>query len=133
MSKMIRRVAAGVGGGALLIVGVLLASPPAQAQWVQSSKAPPVKVISCLVYSTVDAQIKYDCTAVASGSCNGKSVCKLPIGYNLTAGKDIDAKGGFLGKMVKVTYACGGVSGQVGPYQQDNHATLDLTCGGAGG
>src|SRR3981081_3284978 len=74
-----------------------------------------MQITSCLVSSVKSPGKTYDCTTEANKSvaaCNGKELCEIPIGYNLTAGKDIDPGSGFLGKRVKIVYQCGKVSQQ---------------------
>jgi len=93
-----------------------------------------MQITSCLVSSVKSPGKTYDCTTEANKSvaaCNGTELCEIPIGYNLTAGKDIDPGSGFLGKRVKIVYQCGAVSQQWGPYNQDDHASLVMDCSGA--
>jgi len=104
----------------------------AQAQEVSGEKVN-IQITSCVVYSVKHPGTTYDCIAEAKkalGSCNEPQSCEIPIGYNLTSGKDLDPGSGFLGKQVKVTYKCGSDSMQGGPYQQDDHASLVLDCSG---
>lgn len=93
-----------------------------------------LKITSCLVYSVKSSGKTYDCTTEANQAaevCDRMQACEIPIGYNLTSGKDIDPGSGFLGKQVKITYMCGEIRQQSGPYNQDDHASLVLDCSGA--
>lgn len=114
---------------AIAFATVLLVTSRIEAQ--EHSSAPSeIRITSCVVYSTKSPDTKYDCKMQAAKACNGKTdVCEIQIGYNLTAGKDIEPGSGFLGKLVKLNYVCGEVSSQRGPYQQSDHATLILDCG----
>lgn len=89
-----------------------------------------MKVTSCTVRSTKDAGKTYECSKEAARLCNGKDVCEIQIGYNLTEGKDIDPSAGVVGKLVTIVYACGPISRQRGPYPQSDHAHLILECMG---
>lgn len=92
-----------------------------------------MQITSCLVYSVKSSSKTYDCTTEAkkaAEACNRKQACDIPIGYNLTSGKDIDSGSGFLGKQVKIAYTCGDIPLQGGPYNQDDHASLVLDCSG---
>jgi hypothetical protein len=92
-----------------------------------------IEITSCVVYSVRHSAIKYDCIAEARsalGTCDEPQSCEIPIGLNLTGGKDLDPDSGFLGKQVKLVYRCAGYAMQSGPYQQDDHASLVLDCSG---
>jgi len=115
-----------------LSVCLLLTPLSAQAQEVSGEKVS-IEITSCVVYSVKHPANTYDCIAEAKkalGTCNEAQSCEIPIGYNLTSGKDLDPGSGFLGKQVKITYKCGTDSMQGGPYQQDDHASLVLDCSG---
>ncbi len=105
-------------------------TPIAPAQGLPSTP-PAINIQSCSVRTTGDTDKTYDCSAEVAKACNGQPTCELQIGYNLTAGKDIDPSSGFEGKLVTVVYDCGvasPVSRQRGPYNQNDHATLLLDC-----
>lgn len=92
-----------------------------------------IRLISCVVTSARDAGPRYDCMSEARSelaACNNATFCEIPIGVNLTNGKDIDPGTGFLGKRVTIAYSCGTYSMQGGPYEQDDHATVVLDCNG---
>lgn len=120
---------------ALTTVAALLLVSPVQAQNtpISSSGSSPhsgMKITSCVLSSTIDVDKTYDCSSVVAKLCDGKRECEIPIGYNLSAGKDIEPSGGFLGKKVAITFTCGSRSVQRGPYHQNDHATLLLDCSG---
>ena len=113
---------------------VLLAVFQVQAQAISDgSGQADVQITSCVVSSTKSPGKTYDCTTEArkaAQACKPTEECEIPIGYNLTSGKDIDPGSGFLGKRVTIIYTCGGGPQQGGPYQQDDHATLVMDCTG---
>ena len=118
-----------------LLVGLPLYGNSAGAQdaFVQGSKATSnIKITSCMVSSVRDKSIQHDCTGIAASQCNGKDNCELPIGFNLTDGKDIDPVGvpmvRRLGKLVDIEYLCGDHKEKRGPNPQNNNATLSLAC-----
>lgn len=106
----------------------------AQDAFVRKSDKPDVliKVATCSVSSVRDKSIRFDCTPKAAEACDGKAKCELPIGVNLTDGRDIDPVGPLsvrrLGKVVAVTYKCGSTTARRGPYHQSDNATLLLDC-----
>src|SRR6266478_5405750 len=104
----------------------------AQNESAESGKVSP-QITSCLVYSVKSSSKIHDCTMEAkkaADACNRAQTCEVPIGYNLTSGNDIDSGSGFLGKQVKITYTCGEIRLQSGPYNQDDHASVVLDCSG---
>jgi hypothetical protein len=114
-----------------LLVDVSLVK--AQDAFVQSqSTSQTIKVTSCVVSSVRDKSIQQDCTSKASKACDGTPSCELPIGLNLTDGKDIDPVGvpmaRRLGKVVVVQCQCGKTIEKRGPNPQNNNATLVLAC-----
>jgi hypothetical protein len=116
---------------AVLLTGVC--SVRAQDAFVQGQgTSENIKVTACMVSSVRDKSIHQDCTNEASKSCNGKPRCELPIGLNLTEGKDIDPVGvpsvRRLGKMVTVQFQCGKAIEKRGPNPQNDNATLILAC-----
>jgi hypothetical protein len=118
-----------------LFLGLLagIASVSAQDAFVLGPKnAPPIKISSCVVYSLRDKSIRQDCTTKAASVCDGSHWCELPIGFNLTDGKDIDPVGvpmvRRLGKVVNVEFRCGASLEKRGPNPQNNNATLILSC-----
>ena len=123
-----------IGGKMLmaLFMSLLLFQAGARAQEVAGGKVD-IKITSCVVYAVKQAGVSQDCTAQARqalGTCSEAQACEIPIGLNLTSGKDLDPGSGFLGKQVKITYTCGTEKMQGGPYQQDDHASLVLDCSG---
>ena len=117
--------------GTALLVGV--ASVRAQDAFVQGQKSSDsIKITSCVVSSVRDKSIHQDCTSTASKLCNGSQYCELPIGFNLTEGRDIDPVGvpmvRRLGKVVDVEFQCGKATERRGPNPQNNNATLILSC-----
>lgn len=122
-------------GSPLVGSGGVRAQEPEQQPEPQQQRTPaPVargmKITACTVISTKDASKTLDCSAEAARLCNGKEQCEIQIGYNLSAGQDIDPSAGVIGKMVTILYACGAVSRQRGPYPQSDHASLILECMG---
>lgn len=113
----------------LLAVSLPLTLARAQEQS-GAAAASGMKVTSCRVSSTKDAGKTYECSTQAARLCNGKDLCEIQIGYNLTEGKDIDPSAGVTGKLVTIIYACGSISRQRGPYHQSDHAHLILECNG---
>jgi len=113
---------------AMLLAGSQMPGAPARAD--NSAAAPGgIKIASCTVSSTRDPGNAYDCSAEAAKDCNGRGECEIPIGYNLTAGKDIEPGSGLTGKRVTIKYDCGDAKWrQRGPYYQNDHATLILEC-----
>jgi len=104
----------------------------ARAQEVSSEKVK-IEIASCVVYSLKSAGKKYDCIAEARkalGNCSEVQSCEIPIGFNLTSGRDLEPGGGFLSRMVTIKYICGSSPMQSGPYQQDDHASVVLDCSG---
>ena len=92
-----------------------------------------IQITSCVVVSVKSSSNKYDCIEEAKkalGTCSEPMSCEIPIGLNLTSGRDIEPSGGFLSKMVTIMYMCGSAPMQGGPYQQDDHASLVLDCSG---
>ena len=115
-----------------VVATALLAQSQAQAQAISDDRAD-LQIQSCVVSSTKSPDKTYDCTPEArkaAEACKQTEECEIPIGYNLTSGKDIDPGSGFLGKRVTIVYTCGGGPTQGGPYQQDDHATLVMDCSG---
>ena len=119
----------------LVIIGLLVgvASVRAQDAFVQGLKSSgSIKVTSCVVSSVRDKSIHQDCTSKASSVCDGSQYCELPIGFNLTDGRDIDPVGvpmvRRLGKVVDVKFQCGKTTETRGPNPQNNNATLILSC-----
>lgn len=119
----------------LVIIGPLVgvASVRAQDAFVQGLKTSgSIKVTSCVVSSVRDKSIHHDCTSKAATLCNGSQYCELPIGLNLTDGRDIDPVGvpmvRRLGKNVDVEFQCGKTTEKRGPNPQNNNATLILSC-----
>lgn len=119
----------------LAVIGLLVgvASVRAQDAFVQGLKTnDSIKVTSCVVFSVRDNSIRQDCTSKASTLCDGSQYCELPIGLNLTDGRDIDPVGvpmvRRLGKNVDVEFQCGKTTEKRGPNPQNNNATLILSC-----
>jgi hypothetical protein len=115
-----------------VLASVLLAQAQAWAQAISEDTAE-LQIKSCVVSSTRSPDKTYDCTTEAikaAEACKQMEECEIPIGYNLTSGKDIDPGSGFLGKRVTIVYTCGGGPQQGGPYHQDDHASLVMDCSG---
>ena len=116
---------------AALVVGV--ATVQAQDAFVQGPETTEtVKITSCVVASVRDKTIHHDCTSEAAKVCDRTSRCELPIGLNLTEGRDIDPVGApmvrRLSKVVIVEFKCGKSAEKRGPNPQDDNATLILAC-----
>lgn len=86
-----------------------------------------IHIARCSVYSEQDKSIKADCTRHARDLCTDLYYCELPIGRNLTDGKDID-NNEETWEMVKVDYLCAGKAQVNGPHYQNDHATMSLSC-----
>ena len=86
-----------------------------------------LEITSCKVFSERDEKLVQDCAAVARKSCPGPGTCELPIGMNLTGGKDIDANPETW-ELVKVEFSCKGIAHLNGPHYQNDHATMTLAC-----
>ncbi len=92
----------------------------------KAQAAPSISIKSCEVVARRDATKKKDCAEVAARLCGPAGFCELPIGMMLTDGNDLDP--GNI-KLVRVSYMCGERPGRtVGPYDQNDHATITLTC-----
>ena len=121
-------------GGWAVIAALLVnvGSIHAQDAFVQEKSSGIIKVTACTVASVRDKSIHQDCTGTASKVCDGNQRCELPIGLNLTDGKDIDPVGlpmtRRLGKVVIVEFQCGKTTQKRGPNPQNNNATLILAC-----
>lgn len=114
-------------------LAVAVASVHAQDAFVQGPASnDTLKISSCIVASVRDKTIHQDCTSEAAKVCDGTARCELPIGLNLTDGKDIDPVGApmvrRLGKVVIVEFKCGKSAERRGPNPQDDNATLVLAC-----
>jgi hypothetical protein len=114
-----------------LVIGLLLALfATAQAQQPAVPPTLKVEVLECLVYSSVDASKRHDCTAKAREVCNGVgATCELPIGLALSDGKDLDGNAKTWEK-VRVTFQCGPLKRVSGPHDQNEHAVAVLACRG---
>ena len=86
-----------------------------------------IQITQCTVYSERDKSIRYDCTEPAAKACSGLNFCELPIGMNLTDGKDLD-NNKKTWELVKVDYSCSGKPSYNGPHYQNDHATMSLSC-----
>ena len=118
---------------AVMTAAAVWNNTPARALDIQpSSGQVNAQITSCLVFSVKSANKTYDCTTEARKAvhaCDPTQACEIPIGYNLTQGKDIDPGTGFLGKQVRINFTCADTPLQAGPYQQDDHASVILDCG----
>jgi len=115
-----------------LFLPLLLVQLSVEAQEVSGKKVN-IQITSCVVNSVKHPGNTYDCMAEAKkalGACSEAQACEIPIGLNLTSGKDLDPGSGFLGKRVTILYVCGTEHMQGGPYEQDDHASLVLDCSG---
>lgn len=86
-----------------------------------------LEITSCTVFSEQDKSISLDCASEARKSCAGPGTCELPIGLNLTAGKDLDGNPETW-ELVSVEFSCNGVARINGPHYQNDHATMTLAC-----
>lgn len=119
-------------GACLALVGLLNASycEQAKSEGYEQDVAPPVEgmtITECVVYSKTDKTLTYNCTPAASKVCNGLGKCELPIGLALSGGKDLDNNPDNW-KKVRVRYKCGGKEFTRGPHDQNDHASMILTC-----
>ena len=115
-----------------LFLPLLMVQLSVKAQEISGGKVS-IRITSCVVSSVKHPDKTYDCLAEARkalGTCSEPQACEIPIGLNLTSGKDLDPGSGFLGKRVTILYVCGTEHMQGGPYQQDDHASLVLDCSG---
>lgn len=117
-----------LGITSVLMFGFQTEHPAMALQW--GGMKAEIAVKSCVVESKNSAGKSYDCVREAQTACDGKDLCEIAIGDNLTGGKDIDPSAGFLDKTVTLTYICGGSTRQRGPFEQNNHATAVLDCFG---
>jgi hypothetical protein len=101
-------------------------SAPAQAR--PASAPPVVQIVECMVYPEGAPQQKVDCTQRANAVCAGHSVCELPIGLDLTGGRQLGEARTW--KKVRVRYRCGELDKVNGPHNQSDHATMLLGCVG---
>ena len=86
-----------------------------------------IQITQCKVYSDRDSSLQHDCLEHAAKACNGKDSCELPIGMNLSDGKDLD-NNDKTWERVKVEYSCAGKPHINGPHYQNDHATMSLSC-----
>lgn len=86
-----------------------------------------IHITLCSVYSEQAYALQSDCTDQAAHLCSGLDFCELPIGLNLTDGKDIDNNEASW-ELVRVEYACAGKPRFNGPHYQNDHATMSLFC-----
>lgn len=95
-----------------------------------AEEAPPVaiEITGCAVWSELRGGIRHDCMDEARTICEGKGFCELPIGLNLTAGRDLDNDPDTW-ELVRVDYRCGAKALINGPHHQNDHATMTLACG----
>ena len=116
-----------------LFLSLLLVQLSVKAQQEVSGQKVNIQITSCVVNTVKHAGGAYDCMAEAKkalGTCSEAQACEIPIGLNLTSGRDLDPGSGFLGKRVTILYVCGSEHMQAGPYEQDDHASLVLDCSG---
>jgi hypothetical protein len=86
-----------------------------------------LEITSCTVFSELDKNITHDCVNEARKSCAGPGTCELPIGLNLTQGKDLDGNPDTW-ELVRVEFKCKGIAHINGPHYQNDHATMTLAC-----
>ncbi len=89
-----------------------------------------IEIVSCIVYSETNKKDSFDCSAKARAQCKAAASCELPIGMALTDGRNIGDPQSW--KKVRVQYRCGSFEHVNGPYNQDDHATMHLSCRGGG-
>ena len=105
---------------ALLVVMV----PPSFAE----GAFPIVEITRCAVWSEQQEGMRHDCSEEARKICSGRAFCELPIGLNLTGGRDLDSDPDTW-ELVRVDYSCAGKAHINGPHHQNDHATMTLSCG----
>ena len=86
-----------------------------------------LQITGCTVFSERDKSISLDCASEARKSCAGPGTCELPIGLNLTGGKDPDGNPDTW-ELVRVEFSCHGIARINGPHYQNDHATMTLAC-----
>jgi hypothetical protein len=86
-----------------------------------------VRIEKCAVYSELDKSKVFDCAENARAACPEAAICELPIGMNLTNGRDLDDNEQTW-ELVKVEFSCGTRIKFNGPHYQNNHATMTLAC-----
>ena len=89
--------------------------------------APGLEITSCTVFSEQDESLAHDCASEARKLCPGPGTCELPIGLNLTEGKDLDNNPDTW-ELVRVEFSCRDVARINGPHYQNDHATMTLAC-----
>jgi len=111
----------------IVTVIMLMAAYPVAHAAEAAVPAAGLEISSCAVFSEHNEKLVHDCLTEARKSCPGPGTCELPIGMNLTAGKDIDANPETW-ELVKVTFTCKGIAHLNGPHYQNDHATMTLAC-----
>ena len=86
-----------------------------------------IDITACSVYSDRDKSLRQDCVDEARKLCAGQYFCELPIGLNLTGGRDLDGNENTW-ELVRVDYSCAGKPHINGPHHQNDHATMTLSC-----
>ncbi|HVW67587.1 MAG TPA: hypothetical protein VHB68_01375 [Steroidobacteraceae bacterium] len=96
----------------------------------QTGAPPPViEIQECRVYPPGNPHSGIDCTRAAKAACEGKPACEFPIGSRLSGHPDADSEP-FSWKKVRVRFRCGKLQHVSGPFDQDDHATMQLSCFG---
>jgi hypothetical protein len=120
---MMRRLLSTVGAS-VASIGLLGAVNTAAAQ---QAKPPTVEVEDCQVYPASSPGAGDDCPAHAKQTCAGQVTCELPIDSELGGKRKAGADPNSWLK-VRLKYKCGPVERVSGPFDQDDHATLILSC-----
>lgn len=95
---------------------------------VHAQEAPQgLEITSCTVFFEQDKNLTHDCGGEARKICAGPGTCELPIGLNLTQGKDLDGNPDTW-ELVTVKFSCRGTARMNGPHYQNDHATMTLAC-----
>ena len=109
-----------------LAILLFLGPSRAQAQFAGSSTAQ-MQIVGCVVYATKGSQKSVDCLAQAKKICGEAKSCELPIDASLSNETAVDLK---TWNMVEVSLMCDKEPRTRGPYPQNDHATMTLTCMG---
>jgi hypothetical protein len=88
-----------------------------------------IDILDCVVYPEGKAEPTADCAGKVRTACGRTAHCSVPIGLALTDGRQIDGDARTW-KKVRIHYRCGQQKHVEGPYIQDDHATVILSCGG---
>jgi len=109
-----------------LFIGFGLAEAPLSTA---QNVAPTIEITECVVYSPLDQTMRFDCSAKARTLCGAGAHCEISIGLALTDGRELDGNPKNW-KKVRIRYRCGQALHTSGPFDQDDHATMVLSCTG---